>query len=284
MPCYLLVWNPRRFPWNDFADDLGGVRSGELITGRWSCGSTRRIRPGNRIFLMRLGKEPKGVFAAGYATSEVFTDSHWDTSIPDYATRQANYVNFVFEYLFEPQTEGLIDLDQLRASVSDTFDWTPQASGVHVPDEIAEKLERQWRKLLENLKIHEESETTGFNAQKLTYREGRRYKVELTKIERNRKARLQAIALHGSYCHVCQFDFEIAYGEIGRGLIQVHHVNPLADSASIELVNPQTDLVPVCANCHMVIHSKNPPYLVGDLADIMQRVWRESAKGREEDM
>ena len=59
--------------------------------------------------------------------------------------------------------------------------------------------------------------------------------------------------IHGYSCFVCGFNFFETYGEIGRQFIHVHHINPLSQIGE-QSVNPITDLVPVCPNCHCMIH------------------------------
>ena len=55
---------------------------------------------------------------------------------------------------------------------------------------------------------------------------------------------------------MCRFDFEKSYGERGKGFIEVHHIKPLSSSNEEMIINPETDLVPVCANCHRMIHRR----------------------------
>lgn len=74
--------------------------------------------------------------------------------------------------------------------------------------------------------------------------------------ERDPKLRCQAIAIHGTACKACGFDFEKAYGEYARGYIHVHHVQPISEFDGAKLVDPETDLITLCANCHAVIHRK----------------------------
>jgi 5-methylcytosine-specific restriction protein A len=45
----------------------------------------------------------------------------------------------------------------------------------------------------------------------------------------------------------------------------VHHVVPLSSIGKEYVVNPKTDLVPVCPNCHAMIHRKSPPFLIEEL-------------------
>ena len=76
------------------------------------------------------------------------------------------------------------------------------------------------------------------------------------KYERDPKNRKKAIELHGTICVVCGFDFEKVYGERGKGFIEVHHTEPLSSLSEEKIINPQTDLVPLCSNCHRIIHRR----------------------------
>ncbi|WP_288407944.1 HNH endonuclease [uncultured Herbaspirillum sp.] len=64
-----------------------------------------------------------------------------------------------------------------------------------------------------------------------------------------------ALKTHGRlFCEACGFEFSAFYGEIGRGLIDVHHTKPVhtlraGDKTRLE------DLALLCANCHRVVHS-----------------------------
>ena len=72
--------------------------------------------------------------------------------------------------------------------------------------------------------------------------------------ERSRKNRAAALAIHGTRCKVCGFDFNEVYGEeLAHDYIEVHHTASIADAAG-KVVNPATDLAPVCSNCHSMAH------------------------------
>lgn len=90
--------------------------------------------------------------------------------------------------------------------------------------------------------------------------EGKARQVELTVYERDPKRRTECLEHYGLSCQVCDFDFEETYGKIGAGLIHVHHLNPLSQAGEEHEVDPVRDLIPVCPNCHMVIHQDSPPY------------------------
>lgn len=86
--------------------------------------------------------------------------------------------------------------------------------------------------------------------------EGKRVEVYTTKYERNSQNRKQAIKIHGTKCMVCGFDFEKTYGDLGKDFIEVHHTKPLFSLEEEVKINPRTDLVCVCSNCHRMIHRK----------------------------
>ncbi|MGF3227256.1 HNH endonuclease [Facklamia sp. P12932] len=88
------------------------------------------------------------------------------------------------------------------------------------------------------------------------YFEGKASKIYVNKFERNSMARKLAIEYHGCKCSVCGFDFYEKYGEIGKDYIQVHHVVPIHSIGNEYKVNFKDDLVPLCANCHVMVHQK----------------------------
>ena len=84
--------------------------------------------------------------------------------------------------------------------------------------------------------------------------EGAKKTIAVNQYERNRDARQKCIDAHGYKCKVCGMDFEKMYGELGRGFIHVHHVVPISTIGKEYLLDPVKDLVPVCPNCHAMLH------------------------------
>jgi 5-methylcytosine-specific restriction enzyme A len=79
--------------------------------------------------------------------------------------------------------------------------------------------------------------------------------------ERDRNLRAKKIARHLQRhselaCEICGFDFRAVYGDHGVGYIECHHTTPL--HASGETKTKLNDLILVCANCHRMIHRRNP--------------------------
>ena len=106
--------------------------------------------------------------------------------------------------------------------------------------------------------------------------EGALVTVKANKYERNQKARRECVAKKGNQCSVCGRDFEATYGEIGKNFIHVHHLTPISTIGKEYELNVDTDLVPVCPNCHYMLHRKDPPYTIEELKDKLYEV--ENAK------
>lgn len=102
--------------------------------------------------------------------------------------------------------------------------------------------------------------------------EGAMRDILTNKYERNPKARARCIAYYGTACQICQIDFGEMYGEKFAGKIEVHHRKPLYEIKKDYVVDPIKDLVPVCPNCHMVMHSKKDGvYTVEEVRSMLHR-------------
>lgn len=81
--------------------------------------------------------------------------------------------------------------------------------------------------------------------------------VCVTHYERNPKDRQKALEKYGYRCLVCGMDFEATYGAIGKQFIEVHHLYPVCNMGEDYRFDPldeATGLVPLCSNCHSMIH------------------------------
>jgi 5-methylcytosine-specific restriction protein A len=99
--------------------------------------------------------------------------------------------------------------------------------------------------------------------------DGRRLIEDLRKlrqhkrIDRNSKLAKEAKRIHGTVCKVCGFDFEDTYGEIGKGFIEAHHLQPLGNLKNERLLlSPKDDFTVLCSNCHRMIHRFDKPHAI----------------------
>ena len=117
-------------------------------------------------------------------------------------------------------------------------------------------------------------------AETRTYHEGSVRRVLVSVYERDSAARDACLERHGFRCKACGMDFEKRYGEIGCEFIHVHHKKPLASCRSDYELDPVKDLVPVCPNCHAMLHTKDPPLSVAELKGHLQRATEQRKRPR----
>lgn len=101
-------------------------------------------------------------------------------------------------------------------------------------------------------------------------KEGKVEYAVITKYERNNEARKKCIEHYGYKCYICRFDFRKKYGEIGKDYIHVHHLNPISDIKEEYVIDPIKDLIPICPNCHAIIHLTNPPLSIDEIKNLIR--------------
>lgn len=125
------------------------------------------------------------------------------------------------------------------------------------------------------LGIEEAGPAADAPAAQRSYAEGRRMAAERLFFARNPRLAAAAKAHHGTACMVCGFDFGHAYGELGAGYIEAHHLDPLSERDPAEWTAEVTTSVEqvavVCANCHRMIHRKRPALTLDELRNHRHR-------------
>ncbi|MDP8231371.1 MAG: HNH endonuclease [Candidatus Zophobacter franzmannii] len=255
MKTFLFAWNPNNWDWKDLGNVLRILEQNGVYREPTSVQSHRKISVGDRAFLMRLGKEPKGIMASGFVALPPYQAEHWDGS-----GKMVYNVMIDFELILDPKKQELLGKDILNSGLLAEFDWSPRGSGVEIRPEVADALEKKWFEFISNNKhlVNTLSETS-------LYTEGSSKKVTVNHFERNPYAREKCIEYYGLSCSVCGFNFQDVYGEIGKGFIHVHHLEQVSDMGSGEATDPIKDLRPVCPNCHAMLHSKKNPYSIEEL-------------------
>ena len=79
-----------------------------------------------------------------------------------------------------------------------------------------------------------------------------------TRYERNQSNREKAIKEHGVKCFGCGITMEKMYGKIAKDFIHIHHVKPISTVPEGSQPDPD-DLLPLCPNCHAVVHLGESP-------------------------
>ena len=101
--------------------------------------------------------------------------------------------------------------------------------------------------------------------------EGAKKQITVNAYERDPTAKRRCIKKWGVICKVCDFNFGAVYGELGEGFVHVHHLRPLHTIGEEYVLDPETDLRPVCPNCHAMLHRKKDPLSIDELVKMLKR-------------
>jgi 5-methylcytosine-specific restriction protein A len=107
-----------------------------------------------------------------------------------------------------------------------------------------------------------EAEEGGVQMRAHRYYERDRRLIKRKKVEAAKRGPLS--------CEACGFNFQLRYGPIGDGFIEVHHTKP------VHLMQPGektrlADLALLCSNCHRVAHRQRPPLEVKEIQNLVTR-------------
>lgn len=100
-----------------------------------------------------------------------------------------------------------------------------------------------------------EKEIEGYD-KLVRHREGKMVERKSVAYERSPQARRACLRHYGCKCAICGMDFGKEFGEEFSGLIEVHHLEPLSLSKGEREIDPIKDLIPLCPNCHKMVHRK----------------------------
>lgn len=173
-----------------------------------------------------------------------------------------NYVSFEIALPFKDTNGHLEDIPESKKSNY----WR---DGVRIISE--ENFLKILSKATKSSNIYKESNDSYEDFHSTQIKEGNKVKYYTHKYERSKINRDLAIKIHGYNCKVCDFNFGEKFGDLGEGFIHVHHINPLFNLEEEAIINPKEDLVPVCPNCHSMIHRyKNKIISIEELKRILK--------------
>lgn len=144
MKAWLFTWNPKKWSWAEGLYSLDELSKDIEQIGfsvcKWTCGGTKSIQENDKIYIMRLGCEPKGIVACGTSLSNVFVGTSWKSSDKDIG-KSTNRILVKFDRIYNPNIGVLVDCNNLQ-EISSNYHWFSQSSGVSIPVEISEQLDR----------------------------------------------------------------------------------------------------------------------------------------------
>ncbi|PZR11020.1 MAG: hypothetical protein DI539_20905 [Flavobacterium psychrophilum] len=143
MNAFLFAWNPDKWAWPDLEQDVKDLAETGIFVDAWSCSSHKAVREGDRAYLIKLGKEPKGIMGSGYISSEPFMGENHRGQ-----PRMRILINF--ERLLDPYHEEILSLDVLKSGALAAQHWSTQSSGIKIKPEVADELDQVWQDFLKD--------------------------------------------------------------------------------------------------------------------------------------
>lgn len=134
---WLLAWNPKNYDWENVEEPFSldtmfsRIRSGGGYYDCWRCMSSK-IKCGDLLYIMKLGKEPKGIFAAGYAISDSYVDED-----------EVRVVDVLLTKAIDFRTDSIISQQALK-DLFPNQQWSPQGAGISIKSDAAQWLIENW--------------------------------------------------------------------------------------------------------------------------------------------
>ncbi|WP_105994031.1 EVE domain-containing protein [Staphylococcus simulans] len=239
-------------------DVIGAFNKLEVIDWKQS-NNMKSARPGDKVFIYASKPYSGIMYMCIIQNVNKSTASMEDKEFMTNTENYGNYGNYMELKLLKSKTQTPITLKELKKY--------GLKGNIQGPRSLKDELLKFILDSFDNEQntASEESELENF-----LYKEGKLIKSYGTRFERDQSLRRKAIEIHGMTCKVCGFNFEEYYGELGKGFIEVHHTKPMYITRKEVSVDPQTDLVPLCPNCHRMIHrKKDRPLEIDELKQLI---------------
>jgi 5-methylcytosine-specific restriction protein A len=259
MSSIILGWDPARWNRWNYAAVVDQVAATGLRLEPWSVG--RSVTAGTDVWLLVLGAHGPALIGHGVVLSEQPQQPAGPAAGADAAQENAAQANAGHKGTRDEGTGAFIQVafdallplgDQVSTQVlTDAMPGVPW-DGVSPGMELGPGAEANIRALWADLGPGQGTDPT--QPVPGTYPEGAVARVAVNRYERDAEARRACIAHRGTSCAACGFSFEVTYGEVGADFIHVHHVVPASQVGGAYQLDPLTDLVPLCANCHAMAH------------------------------
>ncbi|MGO4193585.1 HNH endonuclease [Arthrobacter sp. YAF17] len=256
MTAIILGWNPDRWNRWNYPAAVERVAATGLHLERWGLGGDQ-IAAGTDAWLLLQGDRGRGLIGHGVVLS---VQPAAGPNVPDPRTPEPHsldprgatpdqatiYVQVALDSLLPPGEQIAVGV---LIDAAPGIPWAGDHAEALVDDPADEAAIRAlWRD------VGPPPGTDPTRPAPGTYPQHAVTRVEVNRYEQDPDARRACIAHHGTSCAACGFSFEQKYGEIGRDFIPVHHLVPVSQLGSGYELDPISDLVPLCANCHAMAH------------------------------
>lgn len=233
------IYNAHRKAWPK-AKPKGASSDARVLVKFWND-----IEVGQTV-VARRGR--KSIAAMGTVASKPYYSASKTKNVFRPFSAYPNHIDVVWDaeprdVLFDRQVFGMQTIHTIGKAALDSLLLNSKSTGTNYPDEVDEN----------------------------EFPEGGVKKVLVNAYERDPKARAACLKHHGYRCKACDMMFAEEYGEIGIDYIHVHHIKPVASKKKRSMTDAKNDLVPVCPNCHAMLHRGTKLMTVSQLRKIIKR-------------
>lgn len=142
MAAILGGWNPAKSAWPERAAWVDLTARGQTARTTWGVSRRRHgVHPGDRFYVLKHGRGPRGIVASGRVRSEPWEDAHWDGT----PGRTIHFVDVELDRVLDPA--DVLPVELLRELCPRT-NWAPQSSGTSVRPADEQRLEELWEEHL----------------------------------------------------------------------------------------------------------------------------------------
>lgn len=142
---WLLTWNPDNWNWENYDEACISTKDGETVVVPWTCSSRQPIA-GDEIFLIKLGKQPRGIIAHGRVAKAPYEAPHYD---PEKAAAGivAGHIDAEYDWIQNHENELLLLQDDLKDKFPEQ-QWSPMGSGIEIRNEYISDIRKMWKELI----------------------------------------------------------------------------------------------------------------------------------------
>ncbi len=160
MKTFLLAWNPSEDTTTDIPNIITQFGAGNKVKMKWSVSNSKKPKPNDRFYLMKVGNSGRGIFASGVITSIPMSEQHYDIAKAKKG-KTLNFVDIEFDFLVDlAKSRGITwqELKEINALTQIEQTWTPENSGIEIKSEIVPYIDKAWKLFREERIVITEAE------------------------------------------------------------------------------------------------------------------------------
>ena len=232
MNTFIMMWNPAISNWKmeDFESTLCHFDDAEFS---WAIYDYKKVKEGDRFFLVRCGEGNTGIVMSGTISSKPFKAEDWSGK-----GREVYYVKMNLGTMIHPDNEEILTTEELEDAIPG-FEWNGGHSGRLLDKTSAGKLELLWQAYI--------------NDQKFMFENGMARLEEWVEDDTDDIIKDYLKKKNGETCECCGFNFKQVYGKKCKETVDYIQLAPIdfEDAEALEATYHA-----LCPNCQRIIKTE----------------------------